>query len=186
MKRCRNPGCGRQFAPNNSLQVVCSAWCGMQYAKTEKGQADIARVQKRELREWRASHESLATLTRRAQAAFNRYVRARDAGLPCISCGATPEPRRGGTMDCGHYRSTGAMPSLRFEPDNAAAQCVRCNRDLSGNTVEFRRGLLQRIGPDRLAWVDGPHPIRRWTRDELREIRQRFDLLTRELTRRTA
>ena len=81
-------------------------------------------------------------------------------------------------MDCGHYRTVGAMPMLRFHPDNAAAQCVRCNRDLSGNAVEFRRGLLARIGQARLAFIEGPHPPAHWTRDDLREIRRRFDALT--------
>ena len=181
MKRCRN--CKARFEPFNTLQAVCSAFCGLQYAKTPKGQAEIKKAQKRELRAFRANNESLGSLTKKAQAAFNRYIRARDAGKPCISCGAQ-DPygiKFGGLRDAGHYRSTGACQQLRFEPLNCHAQCVRCNRDLSGNTVAYRRGLLARIGAAQLAWVESDHDQPHWRHDDLIAIRRKFDRLTKAL-----
>ena len=146
MKRCRN--CRARFEPYNSLQAVCSAFCGLQYAKPPKGQAEIKKAQKRELRAFRAGNESLGSLTKKAQAAFNRYVRTRDEGKECISCGKPAGPVvYGGSRDASHYRSTGACPQLRFEPLNCHASCVRCNRDLSGNIVAYRRGGAVRMWP---------------------------------------
>ena len=179
MRRCRQ--CLVMFHPQNSLQVVCSHICAHEYGRSERGRKEAAQAIRRERREWRERNESIPSLTAKAQKAFNRYIRTRDAGLGCISCGARPAQLRGGTMDCGHYRSVGSMPTLRFHPDNAAAQCSRCNEHLSGNVVEFRRGLLARIGPDRLAFIEGPHPPAHWTRDDLRDIRKQFDSLTKSL-----
>ena len=74
----------------------------------------------------------------------------------------------------------GACPELRFEPLNCHAQCVRCNRDLSGNTVEYRIRLRERIGDEALAWLEGPHPVRKYTVEELKQIKTLFRRMTRE------
>lgn len=111
-----------------------------------------------------------------AQEAVNRYVRLRDASLPCISCGTSSA-----AWDAGHYRSAGACPELRFDLDNIHKQCVRCNQHLSGNLIAYRVGLLARIGPERLAALEGPHPARKWTRDELIALRAQFVAMAREL-----
>ena len=183
MKRCRN--CRARFEPYNSLQAVCSAFCGLQYAKTPKGQAEIKKAQKRELRAFRAGNESLGSLTKKAQAAFNRYVRTRDEGRECISCGKPAGPIvYGGSRDASHYRSTGACPQLRFEPLNCHASCVRCNRDLSGNIVAYRRGLLARIGAAQLAWIESDHDQPRWRHEDLIAIRRKFDRLAKDLIKR--
>jgi len=184
VKRCR--ACRKSFEPRNTLQAVCSPTCAIQYAGTEQAKRAVIRAERQATKAYREATATIPQLTKLAQAAFNRYIRHRDAGLPCVSCGAMPEPKRGGTMDCGHYRSVGACPQLRFCDFNAAAQCVRCNRDLSGNTVAYRLGLLERIGASRLAWLEGPHPVRKFTRDELRELRTHFDELTKSLRRDAA
>lgn len=179
-KLCRN--CRARFEPYNSLQAVCSAFCGLQYVKTPKGQAEIKKAQRRELRAFRADRETIGSLTKKAQASFNRYVRTRDEGKECISCGKPAGPVvYGGSRDASHYRSTGACPQLRFEPLNCHASCVRCNRDLSGNIVAYRRGLLARIGAAQLAWIESDHDQPRWRHEDLIEIRRKFDRLAKDL-----
>ncbi len=84
-----------------------------------------------------------------AQKAFNAYIRARDAGLPCISCGETnPPDLHGGQWDCGHFKTVGAYPELRFEERNAHKQCKSCNAG-SESTQPKRRRLLSNT---KLAW----------------------------------
>ena len=117
-----------------------------------------------------------------AQAAVNRYVRLRDAALPCISC----QRHHAGKWNAGHYRSTAAAPELRFDLDNLHKQCEPCNTHLSGNLIRYRVGLLDRIGADRLAAIEGPHEPRKWTRDELIAMRQRFAAMAKELDGRAA
>ena len=119
-----------------------------------------------------------------AQAAVNEYVRMRDAHLPCISCDSTPNDNdlmTGSRWDAGHYRSVGACPELRFEPSNIHRQCVKCNRNLSGNAVEYRIRLVLRIGAEKVAWIEGPHEARKYTVDEIKAIKAKYRAMTREL-----
>ena len=115
-------------------------------------------------------------LKKEAQREFNRYVRLRDASRNCISCN-TPPPDMSvlhAGRDAGHYRSTGAADHLRFSEDNCHAQCVRCNQHKAGNVVEYRAGLIWRIGPERVEAVENDNTPVKWTRDGLRSIRDEY------------
>jgi hypothetical protein len=126
--------------------------------------------------------KTVPMLKKEAQQAFNRYIRLRDAALPCISCGAPPPDLSGlhSGRDAGHYRSTGSADHLRFDPDNCHAQCVKCNQWGAGKAVEYRMGLLERIGPDRTNALEFSRASVKWTRDGLREIRDRYRRIYRE------
>lgn len=158
----------------------------------EKAKAARKRKQEREAKAKRAKHradkERLKTKAqhmREAQQAFNAYIRERDRDLPCISCGNTNpggDPR-GGVWDCSHYRSVGASPELRFEPLNAHKGCKQCNRDKSGNIVEYRLRLIDKIGQRALDWLEGKHEPKRYTIEELKEIKAAYRAKVRELKR---
>lgn len=90
---------------------------------------------------------SAPQLKKKAQIAFNKFIRKRDAGKPCISCGAT-------VQQAGHFYSAGHFDALRFTEDNAHGQCVRCNYYLSGNLSAYRVNLEKRIGSERLQRLD--------------------------------
>lgn len=149
-RKCRHCKTRRPLA---EMQIIKGgAYCiegdhAVQYAFRAARKAQEAR-KRREKAEAKERLKTRSDWIREAQNAFNRYIRARDARMPCISCGAhtTMQSLTGGAWDCGHYRSTGAAPHLRFNVFNAAKQCKRCNRDLSGNTVEMRKGMILRFG----------------------------------------
>ena len=182
MRKCRLKSC-REELPSlkNSDGWQRAGFCTdlhMAQHGLDKARVQIQRDKERKAKEARADHraakERVKTRSQRireAQAAFNAYIRARDEGLPCISCGSLPEQKRGGTMDAGHYRSTGSSPELRFEENNCHAQCVKCNRYLSGVAVDYRIGLIQRIGIEAVERLEGPQEPKRYTIDDLREIR---------------
>lgn len=185
-KKCRVATCRASFVPSRMGQAVCSPACAMIDAprhepKARKALADIERkdikVRKEKLKN-RADH------LREAQAAVNEYVRLRDARLPCISCDSTPNDNdlmTGSRWDAGHYRSVGACPELRFEPLNIHRQCVKCNRNLSGNAVEYRIRLVQRIGAEKVAWLEGLHAPCKYTVEEIKAIKAKYRAMTREL-----
>jgi hypothetical protein len=182
-KKCRI--CRRPFTPHLTTQVCCSSHCAIQYARFSGEKRQSAAMKRVAIAEKREAKEALKTRRdwlREAQAVFNAWVRERDFNMPCISCDvSTSTWNRGGYFDSGHYRSVGACPELRFEPLNCAKQCKRCNRDLSGNVVEFRLGLLRRIGAELVDWLEGPHESKKHTVDELREIIRSCRLKTKEL-----
>lgn len=183
-KKCRH--CAVQFVPQRLGQAVCSPACALATAPSNRDKARKA-IDQRERREIKVRKEKLKSRgehLRDAQAAINEFVRLRDAHLPCISCDSLPDDQdllTGSRWDAGHYRSVGACPELRFEPLNIHRQCVKCNRNLSGNAVEYRIRLVQRIGADLVAWLEGPHQPRKYTVDEIKAITAYYRAKTREL-----
>ncbi|KAE9642995.1 recombination protein NinG [Pseudomonas sp. PB106] len=190
-KKCKNPACGISFPPQRLGQAVCSPKCAlaMAPANTEKARKAIAQRDRREIQIRKEKLKSRADHLREAQAAVNEYVRVRDAHLPCISCDSMPNDNdlmTGSRWDAGHYRSVGACPELRFEPLNIHRQCVKCNRNLSGNAVEYRIRLVLRIGAETVAWLEGPHDPRKYTVEEIKTIKAEYRAKTRELKRAAA
>ncbi|KQB53760.1 ninG protein [Pseudomonas endophytica] len=190
-KKCRVETCRVSFVPARLGQSVCSPACAIIDAPRyqEKARKSLAQIERKEIKVRKAKLKSRADHLREAQAAVNQYVRLRDADLPCISCDSTPNDSdlmTGSRWDSGHYRSVGSCPELRFEPLNIHRQCVKCNRNLSGNTVEYRTRLVLRIGSDKVTWLEGPHPARKYTIEEIKAIKAEYREKTRELKRAAA
>lgn len=183
-KECANPACNESFVPARLGQKVCGYKCGLAIAPANQ---DVARkaIDQRERREIKVRREKLksrADHMKDTQVAFNAWVRARDASQPCISCGRFHQ----GKNDAGHYRTVASAPELRFEPLNCHLQCSPCNTHKSGDIVNYRINLLQRIGAEQVAWVEGPHEPKKYTIDELKALTAHYRELTRELKRAAA
>ena len=121
--------------------------------------------------------KTLAEWRKEAQTAFNAWIRERDKDLPCISCGRFHE----GQWHAGHYLSTGARPELRFDEANVHKQCQPCNTHLHGNLIGFRISLHNRIGIAGVAYLEGPHEAKKYTRDELKAIRDEYRARLKEM-----
>ena len=91
---------------------------------------------------------SLQKLIEICQRHCNKYIRLRDKKKPCLSCGKYT------TLEAGHYYSAGHYSMLRFDEDNIWGQCSRCNRHLHGNLIEYRKGLVSRIGEEGIKALD--------------------------------
>jgi len=140
--------CGQLFVPRTTLHNICSPKCA--YKDLRKQKAAEKAAAKADLAETRKRKEKAMTRSERharAQAAVNAYVRARDADLPCISCGRHHE----GQWHAGHYRSRGAAKHLALDTRNIHKQCQPCNTHLHGNQINYRLGLIERYG---LAYVE--------------------------------
>ena len=98
------------------------------------------------------------------QKVFNEWVRESQRGSKCISC-SNPTP-----SDAGHYKSVGANPELRFEPLNVHLQCRKCNGYWGGNLIEYRKGLIQKIGVEKVEWLEGPHEPTKLSVEEIKEL----------------
>nr|WP_312141233.1 recombination protein NinG [Stutzerimonas nitrititolerans] len=183
-KRCRNAACRSEFVPARPLQTACSVACAI--ALTQATKARQSREQdKQERAARRAARERIKTkgdYLRETQAAFNEWIRERDRDLPCISCGRFHQ----GQWHAGHYRTVGANPELRFNPLNVHKQCAPCNNHKSGDIVNYRINLVERIGADQVEWLEGPHEPQRYTIEELKAMKASFRAMTRSLKGRAA
>lgn len=154
--------------------VECATKCGLERAEKAR-----ERKERKELREAKERIKTRTDLAREAQVAFNAYIRERDSHLPCISCGRHHQ----GQYHAGHYRTVGANPELRFEELNCHKQCAPCNNHKSGDIVNYRINLVKRIGREAVDWLEGPHEAKRYTAEQLREIKREYRRKVRELKR---
>jgi len=183
-KKCKNPACGISFPPQRLGQAVCSPKCGLAIkdVNQERARKSLADLGRKEIRAAKERIKPKGQYTKEAQTAFNAWVRERDAALPCISCGRHHQ----GKYDAGHYRTVGSNPALRFEPLNCHRQCSPCNTHKSGDIVNYRIELVKRIGADKVDWLEGPHEPKRYTIEDLKNIKADYLAKTKELKREAA
>lgn len=188
-KKCRVPECGASFIPARLGQAVCSPACAILDAPKNQDKAckALAQVERSEIKVRKEKLKSRSEHMRAAQQAFNEYIRARDqaAGHLCISSGK-PLDWSGNAVDAGHYRSVGSAPHLRFDERNCHAQSKQDNRFLSGNAVDYRIGLIARIGLQEVEALEADQSIRKYTIDDLKAIKAEYRAKTRELKRAAA
>ena len=169
-KKCKV--CSNKFEPLRPLQYVCSPRCGYEYAKKQKDKEWKQRKAK-----IKADLMTRSDYLKLAQAAFNTYIRTRDKGQPCISCGSTT-----GKENAGHYMSVGSTPELRFNEDNVHKQCEYCNTHLSGNLINYRINLIKKIGVERVEFLElKDHAPSKLTIDEIKNITLKYKKLAKKL-----
>lgn len=191
------PGKGRWYAVLNAL-----ARSAKQTAKArEAAKARAVKRQRESEKEGRQRRKARLAELRpngyykaQAQKAFNAYIRARDAALPCISCGETnPPDLHGGQWDCGHFKTVGAYPELRFEERNAHKQCKSCNAGAGKYTAkeltvaqQYEAGLVARYGQEYVDWLNGPHEMTNYRREDFIRIRDEYRAKLKALKQREA
>lgn len=176
-KSCRQ--CKAKFTPRNTLQIVCSPSCAIQHAKqqSERKQKQSEASARREWNKRKADAKPLSHWIAMTQRAFNDYIRARDEGSGCISCGSTTATE----YHAGHFRTTAAAGHLRFSEDNCHLQCASCNVHHSGAITQYRINLITKIGAERVMALENDNNPHRYTREELDAIRARYRAKLREL-----
>jgi hypothetical protein len=169
-KFCAN--CGNEFRPRSTFQTVCKPACLLKKVRQEERQKkERAKLDRALDAQRKRSLETIPELIKKAQHAFNAYIRERDKDQPCICCGRPLGASDvGGSFDCGHYRSTGSASHLRFDERNAHAQRKDCNRWGAGRAVDYRVGLVARIGLEAVESLEADNAPVKWERDTLRQI----------------
>lgn len=177
-KPCRAKGCDVVFEPWNSTQVVCGPKCAIEYTR-EKALEKRKKQNNAERREMKL--EDRGYQTQLAQQEINRWVRmVRDKDEPCISCRLPLNDVTPRAIHAGHYRTVGAHPELRFEPLNIHKQCSVCNDHLSGNLIKYRQALIEKIGIEKVEWLEGKHESAKLSVAHIREVRAYYRGLNKE------
>ena len=188
-KTCKNPACRASFVPQRLGQAVCSPKCGLAIKEVNQAKArkSLDQVGRADIKVRKEALKSRGDHMREAQQAFNEFIRARDQAAChlCISSGK-PLDWSGNAVDAGHYRSVGSAPHLRFDERNCHAQSKQDNRFLSGNAVDYRIGLIARIGQEAVDALESDQSVRKYTVDEIKAIKTEYRAKTKELKRAAA
>jgi len=89
---------------------------------------------------------------------FSKMIRARDANwqgyCKCISCSTVKNWKE---MEAGHFIPRGSDSALKYNELNVNSQCNSCNVYRSGNLIEYRRGLVDKVGEDKVKKLEQSH-----------------------------
>ncbi len=166
MTKC--PTCKEPATLRINLKLFCSIDCAVSWSKlqTDKSKAKKQKEFNAETRQRKQQLKTRQEWLKDAQTVFNKFIRLRDEGSSCISCGRNS----GAKMNAGHYLSVGAHPELRFNEFNVHLQCEHCNSYKSGNQAQYRPRLIEKIGLQQVEMLEGPHEPLKLTIDEIKDL----------------
>jgi hypothetical protein len=136
--KCKN--CKQPFEPIRFLQKYClNEECVKVWVESEK-----TKQWKKTKAKMKNDLLTIQDYIKLAQQTFNKYINLRDKKLPCISCGKPIT----GRVNASHYFNANNHWNVRFNEFNVHSSCITCNQYLSGNLIEYRKGLINKIGEE--------------------------------------
>ena len=186
-KKCLCP-CGEPFVPTSMGQKHINQshyikWLSETEAgqkevakKMEKAKKQVAKVEREADDKIREKLKTLGKFESEAKTEFQKYIRKRDAELPCISCGTMTTD----LWDGGHFKKAELYSGVIFDEMNCHKQCRKCNRFLGGNELNFREGLVVRYGEAYVLEIEqraAQLRVYKYNKDQLKEIREKYRLL---------
>jgi len=186
-------GCGKQTI--KTTYSLCNSCLWDFYHSTEIGKIiyqksfipkvniRLKSIQKENTKRIKENVKTLGDYEAEAKKSFQKWVRLRDAGKPCISC-QNPNPADW----CGsHYFPAGVYSGMIFDERNCHGACnTYCNKYLSGNLTSYRINLVNKFGEDWVKQLENDALERRnykYTKSELIDIKKKYDLKIKELTK---
>jgi len=159
--KCKN--CKQPFEPIRFLQKYClNDECVRVWVESEK-----TKQWKKTKAKMKNDLLTIQDYIKLAQQTFNKYINLRDKKLPCISCGKPIT----GRVNASHYFNANNHWNVRFNEFNVHTSCITCNQYLSGNLIEYRKGLINKIGEEQLTLLElEANKTRKFTIEELKEI----------------
>lgn len=193
-RKCKE--CGEYFPAVEMVKVPAGVFCCIEHAsewavkarqkaqdKIKRRKASDDKAEKKVSRERDLerlkSVQNISFFHKKAQSAFNAFIRERDKGNPCISCGKPDNGQH--QRHASHYRSVGACSSLRYDERNVHASCSVCNNYLSGNLANYRVAMIEKFGSELVEWLESQPKSFKWTREMLEDIEKQYKLKLKQL-----
>ncbi len=179
MTRCAI--CRQPFTKRSMTHKTCSPSCAEQYGRekarqlAEKQKRKEAQAERLNDKQRKEALKTKSDYIKEVQIVFNAYIRQRDKDQLCICCDKPlGSGDVGGRFDAGHYRSVGSAPHLRFDDRNCHGQRKVCNRYGSGRAVDYRLGLIRRIGLEAVESLESDNRPRHYTKEDLQGLKTCF------------
>jgi len=136
----------------------------------EKNKRELAEAEK-----FKKDRQKLTYLLVNVKNLCHEYIKKRDIGLSCISCGVPYNTN----FQAGHFYKSELYSNIRFNENNIHGQCEKCNLYKEGNESGYRAGLIQRYGIEYVNSIDLLASSYKknnfhWDREQLEEIRKYY------------
>lgn len=177
LHKCRV--CSIRYEKRSQMQIVCGPKCAQEFAEIQR----LKKAAKKEQEERAKTRAQLLDLkplhywAKRAERHCNAFIRARDAGDPCISCGTYDAPE----WHAGHCYTVAARPDIRFHEDNIHLQCNQCNTYKGGMVGDYKTRVANKIGQERLDALVYVNPAFKKTREYYQSIEATYKAKLKQL-----
>jgi len=205
-KKCKGTGqaldngCGEMvkvvmyYKPNTRYGLGKSCGCyskwllttdkGKQQVQRETLKATSATRSLNEAKETKKLNDSLSYLKTSVVTVCHNYIKARDKGKPCVSCGQPWHKDH----QAGHWKKASDFSNLKFWEYNIHNQCIGCNIGKDGNVQEYGIKITLRITDEQKAEIERMASEYKkggfkWDRIELNEIREYYKSKIKELNK---
>lgn len=85
----------------------------------------------------------------------------------CVTCGKVCLTKE---MDAGHFKHN----AYDYDERNVHAQCVRCNKYLSGNAAPYTLFMLDTYGREVVDFLTNVRDMKIYTREEYEKLREYY------------
>lgn len=180
MKKCKQ--CKKEFTPLRPLQFVCSFKCSIDYSydQRKKKEAKEKKDWAKKKREFKEKNKTYTQRVNEVKKVAQEYCRKRDKDLPCISCGTMTSD----IWDGGHFKKAELYSGVILNEFNINRQCRKCNHFLGGNELNYREGLIKKIGEDAVLELENQAKetrLYKYTLEQLEETKAYFKQKLKEL-----
>ena len=130
----------------------------------------------------KAKKNTLQSLLINVRTVCHEYIRLRDKGKPCVSCGQSWSSDH----QAGHWKKAELYPSLKFDERNIHNQCQGCNLFNDGNVQKYSDNIHTRItqaGKEELERIaaDEKKISFKWDREKLNAVREYYRMKIKQL-----
>lgn len=155
----------------STCSINCEAQLGLKLLEKKKRAEDknVRAIDK----ERKEKLKKLSDYANDAQKAVNLYVKWRDWGKLCISCGT--HHKFDVARDASHLKSRGSNSALRFHLWNLHMACVQCNMRKGGNIAEYYPRLIERIGAKKVDYLHNAQRSKIYTKEYLIRLKNVFN-----------
>lgn len=166
LSKCKNKLCRKPFQKSGFISW-CSYDCAVVIAMEKLAQKKTKQEKKERkiIKEKKELCKPLKDHLKSTEKVINEYVRERDRYEKCISC--SKQASWDGVWHASHYKSVGSNSKLRFNLWNINKACLQCNHFLAGNISEYEKGLINKIGKEKVEWLKCQNGVKKYTPEYL-------------------
>ncbi len=165
-RHCRERTDGGQIHPD-----CAPAWWEAEKARKAAIKARVERECDKVRREkLKTPGQKTTELEAKCRKIVQHLARIRDRNDGCISCHVGPD--YGGQWHGSHFRPAGNNAAVQLHLWNIHKACAQCNKFKGGNLSEYRPRLVEKIGADRVAWLDSQTQPVKQTPDYIEYLRR--------------